>query len=783
MVDNPKDVTDNMLKALEQLHDRFGGFSDSIVKLTKITQEEVTQGRNKKVLEDEYKRALKLRLEEEKKILQAQKEGRITAQAAKESLSQYNETLRSAIPDDLKGRFDSYINVQSGFAEKIIDNSGKIKALSMGLSALTAGVSVTAGMFGKAQSSSSGVSVALDMATSTVNAVGDGLKFLGENAVTASMGLAVIAPELAPVMLGIGKLGEAAGGALNFFAKDIMPIMNKNIETMVQSFKEAGSAGALFAGGITELRETAHDAGVDTLTFSKMLKESSGNLALFGGDVVNGGRRVVAITKDLSKSLGGDYREKFIQMGYSVEEIPGIIATVGAEMRRSLGDVSNQQVANSVADYAKNLRVIADLTGQDAKTLQQKADAEFQDLKFKQFMSKNVPVESRKQVEAMLAAMPADELALVKSRIVGFGNISDDVAGVIASQVPAYEQSSQQIYSLLASGRASVGAIADIDQSAAKSAAQQKLAADDFASGALIAGGNMAAAAQKMGEGFDATLVAAQRTQADFEKFKTDLIAVTTSNMNKETQDYANLEKQSMDARIATENAASAGVGPYTEGIKKITDMNIKLMNATGDLIKFINDNVGTPTEMSRREQGNPIGTEAGSVLGTAGGLVAGAEGGALAGAAIGSVVPVVGTAIGGALGAALGAVVGAYFGNESGKDVGSAISDSLSSVWNNMTGHEFGGIASGPDTGYMAKLHGTEAILPPDLTEMLMGVAQNKDSSNNKDMISQMMGAISAPANQQNDLMQTLINKIDDLISATKDVASHTERTAARVA
>ena len=99
------------------------------------------------------------------------------------------------------------------------------------------------------------------------------------------------------------------------------------------------------------------------------------------------------------------------------------------------------------------------------------------------------------------------------------------------------------------------------------------------------------------------------------------------------------------------------------------------------------------------------------------------------------------------------------------------------------------GGIVNGPTSGYQATLHGNEAIVPipsgvttDDLPDYL-SKASMSNNNGTQEMMNQVVGAISAPASQQNDLMQTLINKVDDLISATKDVASHTERTAARVA
>ena len=96
------------------------------------------------------------------------------------------------------------------------------------------------------------------------------------------------------------------------------------------------------------------------------------------------------------------------------------------------------------------------------------------------------------------------------------------------------------------------------------------------------------------------------------------------------------------------------------------------------------------------------------------------------------------------------------------------------------------GGIASGPTSGFGAILHGREAIVPlPDgvTSEDLPEYLSRGSSSSYNEMAAQLSNSISQPMNQQSDLMQTLINKVDTLIDATRSVASHTERTAARVA
>jgi len=96
------------------------------------------------------------------------------------------------------------------------------------------------------------------------------------------------------------------------------------------------------------------------------------------------------------------------------------------------------------------------------------------------------------------------------------------------------------------------------------------------------------------------------------------------------------------------------------------------------------------------------------------------------------------------------------------------------------------GGISSGPSSGYLAKLHGTEAVLPPDLTDMLMSSATVSSPSQIVEAYNNLRSTTNDHLNatqDTNDLMSSLIVKMDQLIDATKDVVGNTQRTAARVA
>jgi outer membrane lipoprotein SlyB len=114
-------------------------------------------------------------------------------------------------------------------------------------------------------------------------------------------------------------------------------------------------------------------------------------------------------------------------------------------------------------------------------------------------------------------------------------------------------------------------------------------------------------------------------------------------------------------------------------------------------------------------------GAAIGSGIGQAVGTGLGSAGGGLAGRYIGGALGAAGGLPGMLIGGALGSVLGDYLGGK----IGEAISGLLGS------GKALGGIAAGPDSGYLEKLHGVEAVVPlPDGRSIPVTMDSSGDSA-----------------------------------------------------
>ena len=190
----------------------------------------------------------------------------------------------------------------------------------------------------------------------------------------AGSALMMIPNPAAKVAGGLLMLGGAFGAFMASKATELfklkVQIVGDALEKTYNSFMEASSAGAMFAGGLTELRQQALKSGLTQEQFTKIVADNRENLAKAGYTVADGAKILGNVTQSLASQVGPSgkkLREELLNLGFSIEEQAAISTDVIAQLKRSGATATNAEVAQATASYAKNLRVIADITGEDAK--------------------------------------------------------------------------------------------------------------------------------------------------------------------------------------------------------------------------------------------------------------------------------------------------------------------------------------------------------------------------------------------------------------------------------
>jgi hypothetical protein len=188
----------------------------------------------------------------------------------------------------------------------------------------------------------------------TLTAVAPALSALGPYGVIA--GVAATA---------VGYLAQTAGEAGGALAKFAVEILTKELEKTTKAFSTISAGGALFADGLTGMRNAAKQSRLPLEDFAAVISRQSANLSAAG-------LSVPTAVKKLGGALaaGGDSMRNNLQnLGFRIEDQGDLVAETMARMAQSAGPLraSDAEVAAQTQKYAENLRVIAAITGEDAK--------------------------------------------------------------------------------------------------------------------------------------------------------------------------------------------------------------------------------------------------------------------------------------------------------------------------------------------------------------------------------------------------------------------------------
>jgi len=206
---------------------------------------------------------------------------------------------------------------------------------------------------------------------------------------------------------GFNAAAKAAIDLAVTLAKTANDVFAKEFQKSVDALKSYTAQGASFAGGMTEMRTVANGAGLSLKTLADSAKMASADFRGMGLSQGEGVKKLAkgmeAASKTIGKS-GGSLRDEMLGLGYSYEEQGAMMAQMMA-LQKAAGNeraMSDKEVAQKTSSYARDLKVLADITGKDAK----KAMEEAQKASMKaDIMSKMTPEQAEKFQKAY-AAMP-----------------------------------------------------------------------------------------------------------------------------------------------------------------------------------------------------------------------------------------------------------------------------------------------------------------------------------------------------------------------------------------
>lgn len=350
---------------------------------------------------------------------------KITDQTEKQAKQEERDTKASKIRNGLM--LDSTLNLTTSLAKTgatfAEDMAGLAKKTIMSLQSGGNSAQVFGSMF-------TGIIGALQK---TVGSLGTAFGAVGQavgNIFPKSMGKGV-----GVFAQGLGQAVGAAAGIIGGVLVSGLEILVTEIEKTINAYAAMNQAGAVFAGGMTEMRNTAHSAGLTLETLAKVVSQNSETIARAGLGVTEGTKRIAGALR-----IGGDtLRNELLSLGFSIEEQGTLVAETMRGMAGLAGPLkaSDQEIAIETRKYAENLRLISAITGEDARKKMEQARQDMNNLRFQQILNK-LNDKQRLQIETAMNALPSSARKMA-IEIANTGTIFTPALAAIAKTTPELE--------------------------------------------------------------------------------------------------------------------------------------------------------------------------------------------------------------------------------------------------------------------------------------------------------------------------------------------------------
>ena len=509
-------------------------------------------------------------------FLDGAKTSKDTFDGLRQQLEQFDEELEKATKAtqesaDAEGKAEAVKQVSAINAQKReLSSAAAAKASKAALGNLAIGAGeVVASMsqgamdfIASLQSGASGAEIATEAAKNLAGSASKGAQEVA--GLGSSMGM--IATMIGgPWVKAIGAAIEVVSMLVDFFAKkggkaaeEAAQLLGKELQKTEKGFKDINSAGALFGGGMTEMRKEAARAGLDIASLANAVKASKDDLLGMGLGLGEATKRLAGVSKELRNNPVGMELRK---LGYTAEEQAELSASVMANMNAA-GDariVNEKAVAEQTGKYGQDLRVLADLTGQDAKKALEKAREQTMEADLLAEAQLKGGAEGQLKLQRQLAAMPEGMKKGYMEFVSSQGKVITDVGTNVAMQQnPKILEQYKGMYSDLGDAKKDASAAQDATTKYTEKTAQYQR---DHLEEQRSMGQAVRLASGSVGEG-----VRGAQTIAN------SLIQVNTK-----------LKDGATDASRKAGKDAASNMAPLDKSVAELNDNTDKLRSALGE--------------------------------------------------------------------------------------------------------------------------------------------------------------------------------------------------------
>jgi len=555
---------------------------------------------------------------------------------------------------------------------KTTNQNLRASAINLGMGFASAAGTIISGVaeFAKGLlSNQGGVELATGLAATSAKATGEAVSSVGST-ISALGGIAMmfiknfgrVGQIFTALAVLAGPIIELLGIKAAQLAEEGIKILGEELVKTRENFKKITGAGALFAGGMTEMRQQAGAAGLTVEDFGNAIKNNTASLSAMGMGLAQASKRMAGITGELRRS---DMGKQLQNLGYGMEEFASLSAQTAANLNTSgkLRSMSDADVAKATLAYGKDLKILQGITGEDAKKKMEEARTRSMEADLlAQAMAKGGP-EAMEKLRNQLATMPESMKKGYMEFVSTGGNaIADSATNVAISQNPKIMEQYRQMFTTLGDGSkdatAALKETGTLTAATAEYARQHAGSMQSIATGARLSGNALLQGATDIANSLILVNQTVTKNSVDASVTAAEKLATSTDPLLKSVN---SLETATYNMKVQVEQAVTPALGKYATHLNSMLETVESIVGKINAAMDKMN------VEATEKAKGE---NEKGGEL--AGGLALGGAA-SIIGAGIGTVLlPGIGTAIG----AALGGLVGGWLGKTGGGMFGALFDD-----------------------------------------------------------------------------------------------------------
>ena len=381
---------------------------------------------------------------------------------------------------------------------------------------------------------------------------------------------------------------KAAGPALASLMQGGLKTVNKmlydEVNQTIKAYSSMSKMGASFVDGVDGMRAASANAGLLVDQFSGAISKAEPNLKLLGMTTDRAIEKTSIVANEFGNiSTGGiTLRNQLRGLGYSTEEQVELAAQYMASIRGNMTQekfnaISEKEIALQTRQYAEDLKVLADITGKNAKAAQEEARMKSMEA---DIMARLGSKEEIEKFQAVYRSMPdSAKKGFLEYVATGGQAVVDAATNIAMSQnreiMPMYERGFANIYDV---GKTAQMAQDEQLEATARVGEEQRRVSKE-------AGGAIIQLASRLGasgldqianffnslvkEGlYDEKTVTEAREKAKLNAQLTGELTTSLTNFQNQMQNYANGVSQALtpvlDTYMGALNKVAAAMNKFT---------------------------------------------------------------------------------------------------------------------------------------------------------------------------------------------------------------------------